>query len=453
MKTSIIILTYNNLNYSKLCIDSIRHFTEEGTYEIIVVDNASTDGTVEWLKQQRDIKSIFNKNNLGFPKGCNQGINISDGDNILLLNNDVIVTKNWLKNLILCLHSSKDIGAVGAITNNCGYYQSIPTSYRTIDEMFQFAEKHNISNQTLWEQRLKLIGFCMAFKKEIVDKIGLLDEQFTPGNYEDDDYSFRIIKAGYKLILCKDTFIHHFGTQSFKKESYNELLNVNSIKFQNKWGFNSHYSSYIREEIISQINENNTKEINVLQIGCACGATLLKIKNLYKKANIYGIELNENSAAIAKSFADVKSLNIENCNMPYEENFFDYIIFSDMLEYLYNPEIVLKNIKKLLKDDGKIISSIPNVMHYTVIRSLLNGKLTYENPEILNKTPVKFFTLYEINNMFTKAGYNKLAFSGTLINMTDADKTYIDNLCKISNEDKRQQFSIYQYIIKAYKSV
>jgi len=79
--------------------------------------------------------------------------------------------------------------------------------------------------------------------------------------------------------------------------------------------------------------------------------------------------------------------------------------------------------------------------------------LTYENSEILNKAPVKFFTLYEINNMFTKAGYNKLAFSGTLINMTDADKAYIDSLCKISNEDKRELFSIYQYIIKAYKNV
>lgn len=453
MKTSIIILTYNNLNYSKLCIDSIRHFTEEGTYEIIVVDNASTDGTVEWLKQQKDIKSIFNKSNLGFPKGCNEGIKISDGDNILLLNNDVIVTKNWLKNLILCLHSSKDIGAVGAVTNSCSYNQTIPTQYHSIDEMFKFAEIHNISNPDLWEQRIKLIGFCMAFKKEIVTKIGLLDEQFTPGNYEDDDYSYRLIKAGYKLMLCKDTFIHHFGNTSFKAESYSELLNENSKKFENKWGFNSIYSSYIRNDIISQLDESNIKEINVLEIGCACGATLLKIKNLYKKANIYGIELNENSAAIAKSFANVKSLNIENCSMPYEENFFDYIIFADVLERLYNPEIVLKNIKKFLKEDGKIIASIPNVMHYTVIRKLLNGNWTYENSGILNKTNIRFFTLYEINNMFTKAGYNKLAFGGTLMNITDSDKAYIDKLCKISNEDKRQQFNIYQYIIKAYKNV
>jgi tetratricopeptide (TPR) repeat protein len=104
LKTSIVILTYNNLDYNKLCIESIRKYTKEGTYEIIVVDNHSTDGTVEWLKKQRDVKIILNGENLGFPKGCNQGIEIADEANdILLLNNDTIVTPNWLINLKKCL--------------------------------------------------------------------------------------------------------------------------------------------------------------------------------------------------------------------------------------------------------------------------------------------------------------------------------------------------------------
>ena len=90
--TSIVILTYNKLNYTKKCIESIRKYTCKESYEIIVVDNASTDGTIEWLKTQSDIITIFNKENLGFPKGCNQGIEIAQGSEILLLNNDVIVT-------------------------------------------------------------------------------------------------------------------------------------------------------------------------------------------------------------------------------------------------------------------------------------------------------------------------------------------------------------------------
>lgn len=107
--TSIILLTYNQLDYTKLCIESIRKFTPKGQYEIIVVDNNSNDGTVEYLKAQEDLRVIYNDYNAGFPKGCNQGIEISKGESILLLNNDTIVTPNWLNNLDSVLYSSDDI--------------------------------------------------------------------------------------------------------------------------------------------------------------------------------------------------------------------------------------------------------------------------------------------------------------------------------------------------------
>ncbi len=107
-KTSIIILTYNNLSLTKGCIESIFKYTEKDSYEIIVVDNASTDDTVAYLKEQKDIKTIFNSENVGFPKGCNMGIQLASKDNdILLLNNDTIVTTNWLKNLKICLESDE----------------------------------------------------------------------------------------------------------------------------------------------------------------------------------------------------------------------------------------------------------------------------------------------------------------------------------------------------------
>lgn len=100
MGTSIIILTYNKLEYTKKCIESIRKYTKDEEYEIIIVDNNSTDGTRSWIENQNDIKSILNKENVGFPAGCNMGIKISKKENdILLLNNDTIVTINWLSNL------------------------------------------------------------------------------------------------------------------------------------------------------------------------------------------------------------------------------------------------------------------------------------------------------------------------------------------------------------------
>lgn len=360
MKTSIIILTHDNLNYTQMCINSIMKYTDKGTYEIIVVDNNSGDGTVQWLKEQQYIRTIFNNENYGFPKGCNQGIEISEGENILLLNNDTIVTKNWLNNMTKCLYSNINIGAVGCVTNNCSNYQTIECNYETIEEMFDFSEKYNISNEELWEEKVRLIGFCMLIKKVVVNEVGLLDEIFTPGNFEDDDYSYRIIKSGYKLFLCKDTFIHHFGSVSFKEnpQEYSETMKINQKKFLNKWGFDSNDSSKIRYDVIEQIKEPLDMPINVLEIGCGCGATLLKIRDVYKNSSVYGLEVNKYSAEIAKCTSDVVCSNIEKAELSFEKNFFNYIILGDELEHTNDPCSVLINFKKYLKKDGNIISSI-----------------------------------------------------------------------------------------------
>lgn len=279
--TSIIILTYNQLDYTKKCIESIRQYTAPNRYEIIVVDNNSTDGTVCWLEQQQDIVFIANSENKGFAQGCNQGILKAKADNILLLNNDVVVTQNWLSNLLTCLHSSEDIGAVCPVTNFCSYYQSIPVSYKSLDEMQDFASKHNKTNPALWEERLKLIAFCMLIKKEVIYEIGLLDKRFFPANYEDDDYSFRIRFAGYRLILCKDTFVHHFGSVSLKSnpQGHAESLQINKKRFIDKWGFHPAYSTFIRTDVISRMTHSEDSAVNVLEVGCACGGTLLKIKD------------------------------------------------------------------------------------------------------------------------------------------------------------------------------
>ncbi|HHW01017.1 MAG TPA: glycosyltransferase [Clostridiaceae bacterium] len=355
-KTSIIILTYNNLYYNKLCIESIKKYTPEGTYEIIVVDNNSTDGTVEWLKEQKGIKLILNDENLGFPKACNQGIKASQKDNdILLLNNDVIVTPNWLTNLKKCLYASADTGAVGLVTNSCSNYQTIPVNYSNLDEMINFAKRNNISNEAMWEERLRLIGFCILIKNEVVRKIGLLDEMFSPGNFEDDDYSLRIRKAGYRLMLCRDSFIHHFGSVSFGKVSYSlsKLLDENRNKFYMKWGVDPCYFADIKREITELISRSGRNEINVLHIGCAGGATLLDIKNAIPSARLYGIEPVKEAIVGPSYFAHIVTGNVEKIKI-YQKNYFDYIINSILQENEEDIIEFLKTANDYLKSDGVV---------------------------------------------------------------------------------------------------
>lgn len=454
--TSIIILTYNQLEYTKLCIQSIRKFTDTDKYEIIIVDNNSTDGTVEWLKSQKDLKIIYNRENKGFPAGCNQGIQIANGENILLLNNDVIVTPNWLNNLDRALWSDESIGAVGAVSNNCSYYQDINVSYENIDEMLEFADKYNKLDETYWSYRSKLIGFCMLIKKTVLEEVGLLDEIFTPGNFEDDDLSFRIICKGYKLLLCKDTFVHHFGSVSFKNlsNSYLEIINENINKFKVKWGFNPKYSNMIRFDLINQIEDNDReRKLNVLEIGCGTGATLLEIKNRYKNAKIYGIEICKASAKIASNICDIMVGNIENIDLPYEKDFFDYIILGDVLEHLNNPWDVLNDLKTYLKRDGYVIASIPNIMHISVMKDLAVGKFSYQEAGILDRTHLRFFTLSEIEKLFNNNSYDINNISFNTIPISRDHEEFINVMCSLYSEELRIQYMAYQYMIKAKKKI
>lgn len=451
--TSIVILTLNKLEYTMDCIQSIREFTSNIQYEIIVVDNGSTDGTREWLLTQNDIITILNDKNVGFPSGCNQGIEIAKGTTVMILNNDVIVTENWLANLLNCLYSSEEIGAVGPVTNSASYYQAVPANYSTIIEMHNFAKEYHEANKGEWEQRLKLIGFCMLIKKEVINKIGMLDEVFTPGHYEDDDYSYRMMQAGFKLMLCKDVFIHHYGHITFNDQGTpsSPIIIANREKFSNKWGFDSIYSSYIRGDVISLINtEDKDARIKVLEIGCACGGTLLGIKNKYRNAELYGIELNPNSAAIASLFATVSASNIEK-EMDFEEEFFDYIIFPDVLEHLVEPWLVLANMKKYLKPNGKVLSSIPNIMHHSVIRGLLNGRWEYEDAGLLDRTHLRFFTAFEIKKMFENAGYQKIEFSTNMPATSTEDEAFIDGISRLGNPELATQYRVYQYLVRAVK--
>ena len=239
---SIVILTFNQLKYTRECIESIKKHTAE-QYEIIFVDNGSTDGTAKWLKNivknNSDHTLIENKKNFGFSKGCNQGIKASTGEYILLLNNDVVVTENWLSGMLDCLKSAPDIGIVGPMTNSISGPQKLPeVNYSSIDDLAEYARKFRKKNRNRRIPYRRVVGFCMLFRRQLIDKINLLDEKFGSGNFEDDDFCLRASLAGYRNMIAGDVFIHHYGSKTFigNKIDYTSSLNGNKKIFMEKWG-------------------------------------------------------------------------------------------------------------------------------------------------------------------------------------------------------------------------
>lgn len=234
--TSIIILTYNQLDYTKICIDSVLKHTK-GEYELIVVDNASTDGTREWLERRDNIRwVVFNRENVGVPAGWNIGLEraAKDTDYYVMLNNDVVVSEGWLERLIFCAELSKDIGAVGPRCNNISGPQCDPANY----SMFQFqdfARQYGVVNVGMYYPFWRLVGFCLLIKAGVVREVGKFDERFGRGNYEDDDYCLRILEAGYKNVICGDCYVHHFGSKSWEGNTLWEQLQKNKKLFDEKW--------------------------------------------------------------------------------------------------------------------------------------------------------------------------------------------------------------------------
>lgn len=238
---SIIILTWNQLEYTKECLEAIALHTN-GNYELIIVDNGSDDGTVPWLQEQAKsetrLRLILNQNNRGFAAGCNQGLAKAKGDWLLLLNNDVVVTSNWLDGLLQCHQTDPNAGIVGPLTNNASGIQGIaPIPYTDAKGLERFARELRRDNRHRRIFLRRLVGFCMLFKRTLYQQIGGLDEQFGTGNYEDDDFCLRSAIAGFRNIVAADTYVHHHGSVSFKGGgiNYRAVLSGNWALFRNKW--------------------------------------------------------------------------------------------------------------------------------------------------------------------------------------------------------------------------
>ncbi|HMO16539.1 MAG TPA: glycosyltransferase [Oligoflexia bacterium] len=242
-KVSIIIISYEAFPYLRECISSILANTSYDNFEIIIVDNASSRSVRDYLiaaeQSSPKIKVILNDENRGFAAANNQGLSLAnDSDYFILLNNDTVVPSGWLERLIYYA-DQQGLGIIGPVTNWTGNEAMIPTSYRSLTEMGQFA--WGLRNQYQGEFfDIKVAAmFCVAFRKEILEKVGYLDESFGIGMFEDDDYATRVRAAGFRVVCAEDVFVHHYGSVSFNqlpKDTYNEIFSKNKAEYEKKWG-------------------------------------------------------------------------------------------------------------------------------------------------------------------------------------------------------------------------
>ncbi len=367
---SIVILSYNTMEKTRNCIESIYKNTNADDYEIVVIDNASTDGSVEYLKGCNGIKLLLNEENKGFAGGCNQGIRMAEKNNdIWLLNSDTLIAKNALFWLRMGLYEEENTGACGSVSNYSPNYQNINENHVRDIDYETVAKKYNVYKSNAIEEKNWLVGFSMLIKREALEKSGYLDEQFFPGNFEDNDLSYRLLEKGYKLKVCHNSFVFHYGNSSFNKtDKQAASLLENKQKFIDKWKFDPEEYTVIKYRHIEIIDKNPDAQFNVMDMDAGVGATISRVKSLYQSAYVAGKEICEEAAKIA---------SFNGCDINNDkETYFDYV-FVDRIS-----TDKLKEAMQSIKNNGKIVGSQENSYYNELIGG--NEKGTLNANEIID---------------------------------------------------------------------
>jgi len=235
MKCDIVVPVWNQPEFTKACIESIINNTADIDYRLIIIDNASNKETKHYLESLKTsvkppVFLVRNENNLGFVKAANQGMRLSEAPYICLINNDTLVTEGWLGEMIKVFEGSAQIGLVNPSSNNLGQR---PDRDEAIESYAQKLKKESGSFFEIGSA----IGFCMLIKKELIDKIGVFDEIYGMGNFEDTDFSRRAIKEGYICVRACAAYVYHReGTSFGRDKTFDENFERNRQVYEFRWG-------------------------------------------------------------------------------------------------------------------------------------------------------------------------------------------------------------------------
>ena len=383
---SICFLAYNSLErLTKPSIEAILKYTQDIDYELILIDNGSTDETFEYFKRLAvEKKKIYRvTKNIGGIFGFSQIENgFYDGNirgkYIAFVPNDVLVTKNWLKNMLICVESSPNIGLVAPVMDNCSNLQTINLDYKDFDDMQKKAATYNQSDPRKWQERLRLIPVVALMPRAAAHKAVFYDKAFIY-SFADDDMSMSLRRFGYKLMLCGDTFIHHEGSSVVgknAKKNAEDLRKGREIFKEKYYGVDAWEDvANFEVDMANLLLLNNCKDtrfekdklFQVLGVDVRCGTPLLDVKN---RLTLDGDKQVQLSAYIqdAKYWLDLKTIcrgivecgPIEQVEQKLSGHKFEYIICGEFIEEYKNPLIRLKQWMSLLEQDGRLTFKLHN---------------------------------------------------------------------------------------------
>jgi len=260
MICDIAIPIWNKKEFTERCINSILDNTSF-PFRILLIDNASSEPTCSYLRtianQYPDkIVLIRNKENLGNTMAGIQGMKYSDAEYVCILDNDTIVCRGWLEEMIRIAGLREDIGVVNPNSNTFGLKG--PSSRAALEE---FAKDLLRKEGGKFIEIGAAIGFCYLVKRKVINEIGYWDEGFSPGYFEDTEYSMRAKKYGYKSVIALGAYVYHDEHSSFKskekRKDFEKIFRASQERFFQLYGKPQRLLYVVRKGITDLDGFNN----------------------------------------------------------------------------------------------------------------------------------------------------------------------------------------------------
>lgn len=424
----IVVIAHNEEALVCQQFDRISRFSQQGGIRVVIVDNGSQDGLAQTLKGQTEIDYILCEGGIeNYAAILNTVVSEFAGeDDLLVLPPHLLLQPECTSRLKKALYQDEMTGAVCA-------------NSQTEDKNMQEESQEIISLEA---------GACLVSRK-LLQLTGGFDESLVLPENVWMDFSFRGICKGFHFYKAMDAYVQQpVQVCDIYTKKYGEDADRNVLK--EKWGMN-YFNRYPNMSLLSLINRKKSEPFTLLEIGCDCGVNLVQIRNLYKAANVFGMEINPNAAKIASHIAAVYTGDIEKEMPDFGYRKFDYIVFGDVLEHLKDPERVLRECAGILKPGGEILACIPNLMHYSVLHGLLHGNFTYTDTGLLDRTHIHFFTYNEIVKMFVRSGYTigQVLYTGKKELASSEVKEFVEHLARLGSGTEEFMYYAFQYLVSA----
>jgi len=360
---SIIVLGYNKLEYTRMCVESLlKYIPEDLNYELILINHGSNDGTKEFFEEVAPDKQLDIFRNGG---GLEALSRIIEGKYFLSISNDVLVTEGAIENLLACVKSDPLIAFVVPTTPNVSNFQSLETDAATLKDMYLFAAKNNKLNPLRWEQRCRLCNpismlpsnLILSTKGIVIDTYKLSEDEFL---FPDDRLSLLIRKRGLKMMLANDAYCFHFGSVTLKEQGHGDddyLLN-GRITFKKVFGVDPWNKGFCHDPaLFKSLNIKKKNGARILGVSPGMGSNPLKAKAMLRELGSENIKMfltsdEEQFQVDYETYTDPGLIKITSASE------FTSVFAGEMFDYIFvETDIGHDGIDTLIKrllPDGKL---------------------------------------------------------------------------------------------------